>query len=647
MRLYRAAAEGNWEEAEKFLSQHSHDAIHAPLNYRSETALHLAAKAGAASMAKKLVEMLSADNILRLRTHKGLTALHVAAKFGNTEVAEILVGYNHNLLYQSCDKGLFPIHYAACNTRNSKDVFLYFSAQTKDDAQPNPYAGQSGATILVNLITSKFYVLQLLLPKSIKNKIQMRQQAVKLLKCFCDKLKALSDREVASVASEAIIRAAELDIDEVILNIVEAYPPMAYYRHGGTEQNILFIAVQNRCENVFYLVCGNSALLRELVYEKDNNGNNIVHLAGKLAPPHKVNLVSCAALQMQWELQWFKEVQKIAPPYFSSLRNKDDKTPKMVFRDEHKDLKIGEKWMKDAATSCSIAAALIVTVVFAAAITVPGGNSTGVVTEGFNATTTLPLGSNNNTFTGTIKVPVDETPPEEGLPTFSRRDAFIIFYISNGASLFTSVTSLLLFLSILTSRYTEEDFLYILPTKLIIGLFTLIMFVMATFSSTVYLVFGKTALAVRIVLIVVACVPEVKKITPSHILSIRNKDGKTPSMVFTEEHKELKEEGEKWMKDTANSCTIAAALIVTVVFAAAITVPGGNSEEEVNTEMLSLGDDEFLEGFLSDEADSPIATLPPSSGEGADGSVKRCLIDAFSSTQGCKKGFVFERIRMI
>nr|GMC75325.1 replication factor A protein 1-like [Ipomoea batatas] len=70
-------------------------------------------------------------------------------------------------------------------------------------------------------------------------------------------------------------------------------------------------------------------------------------------------------------------------------------------------------------------------------------------------------------------------------------------------------------------------------------------------------------------------------------------------------------------------------------------------EEEVNTEMLSLGDDEFLEGFLSDEADSPIATLPPSSGEGADGSVKRCLIDAFSSTQGCKKGFVFERIRMI
>nr|GMD17688.1 replication factor A protein 1-like [Ipomoea batatas] len=43
------------------------------------------------------------------------------------------------------------------------------------------------------------------------------------------------------------------------------------------------------------------------------------------------------------------------------------------------------------------------------------------------------------------------------------------------------------------------------------------------------------------------------------------------------------------------------------------------------------------EGFLSDEADSPIATLPPLSGEAAEGSVKRSLIDEFSSTQGCKK----------
>ncbi|EEF46284.1 hypothetical protein RCOM_0712090 [Ricinus communis] len=47
-----------------------------------------------------------------------------------------------------------------------------------------------------------------------------------------------------------------------------------------------------------------------------------------------------------------------------------------------------------------------------------------------------------------------------------------------------------------------------------------------------------------------------------------------------EEHKELVKEGEKWMKDKASSCTVAAALIATVVFAAAITAPGGNKNED-------------------------------------------------------------------
>lgn len=51
---------------------------------------------------------------------------------------------------------------------------------------------------------------------------------------------------------------------------------------------------------------------------------------------------------------------------------------------------------------------------------------------------------------------------------------------------------------------------------------------------------------------------------------------KTRCELFTEEHKELVEEGEKWAKTTANSCILVATLIATVAFAAALTVPGGN-----------------------------------------------------------------------
>ena len=60
------------------------------------------------------------------------------------------------------------------------------------------------------------------------------------------------------------------------------------------------------------------------------------------------------------------------------------------------------------------------------------------------------------------------------------------------------------------------------------------------------------------------------------VLEFTNKNGKKPRELFTESHKGLVKEGEKWMKETASSCTVAGALIVTIMFAAAITIPGGN-----------------------------------------------------------------------
>ncbi|XP_019172885.1 PREDICTED: ankyrin repeat-containing protein NPR4-like [Ipomoea nil] len=303
----------------------------------------------------------------------------------------------------------------------------------------------------------------------------LHHQEVKLLKCLCDQLTTLNDTQVVSLAKRAVFEAASLDIWQVILNIAEAYPMSVYFR-TDMRQYILHIAVEKRSENVFNLVCGTNVLSITLPNFSDTNGNSVLHLAGKLAPPHKLNLVSGAALQMQRELQWFKEVKKITPSRFLSYENKDKKTPSMVFTEEHKELKeTGEKWMKDTANSCTIAAALIVTVVFAAAITVPGGNNGG-----------------------------------NGLPIFSNNTVLTVFAISNAASLFTSATSLLVFLSILTSRYAEQDFLYALPKRLIIGLFTLflsIIFMMIAFSATVYLVFGQNRREVLIMVASFACLP--------------------------------------------------------------------------------------------------------------------------------------------
>ncbi|GKA27817.1 ankyrin repeat family protein [Tanacetum coccineum] len=45
------------------------------------------------------------------------------------------------------------------------------------------------------------------------------------------------------------------------------------------------------------------------------------------------------------------------------------------------------------------------------------------------------------------------------------------------------------------------------------------------------------------------------------------------------EHKKLRKDREEWMKNTADSYTITVALIITIVFAAAITVLGGNDDK--------------------------------------------------------------------
>ncbi|XP_061343026.1 ankyrin repeat-containing protein ITN1-like [Gastrolobium bilobum] len=59
----------------------------------------------------------------------------------------------------------------------------------------------------------------------------------------------------------------------------------------------------------------------------------------------------------------------------------------------------------------------------------------------------------------------------------------------------------------------------------------------------------------------------------------RNDDGKKAHEVFTENHKELMKDGEKWAKETAGSFMLVGILITTIVFAAAFTIPGGSNPD--------------------------------------------------------------------
>lgn len=155
--------------------------------------------------------------------------------------------------------------------------------------------------------------------------------------------------------------------------------------------------------------------------------------------------------------------------------NKEGKTPQTIFAEEHKCLVTeGEKWMRNTASSCMVVATLIATVMFAAAFTVPGEN--------------------------------DET----GVANHLTEKSFLVFIISDSLSLFSSSMSILMFLSILTSRYAQEDFLDSLPNKLVIGLATLFVSIatmMISFCATLFVIFGHKFMWVPILLTSAACVP--------------------------------------------------------------------------------------------------------------------------------------------
>ncbi|THG09869.1 hypothetical protein TEA_008688 [Camellia sinensis var. sinensis] len=175
------------------------------------------------------------------------------------------------------------------------------------------------------------------------------------------------------------------------------------------------------------------------------------------------------------DLIW-KEVEKIMQPSYVEKKNSRGKTPRALFTEEHKNLvEKGEAWMKNTASQSMVVATLIATVMFAAAFTVPGGND-------------------NNT----------------GIPMFRKHSSFMVFAISDAIALVTSSTSILMFLSILTSRYAENDFVESLPFKLMIGLTTLFISIttmMVAFGATFFIVFDRYMVWEPIAVALFACAP--------------------------------------------------------------------------------------------------------------------------------------------
>ena len=122
-------------------------------------------------------------------------------------------------------------------------------------------------------------------------------------------------------------------------------------------------------------------------------------------------------------------MEKAVNPAFKEMKNTKGETPYVLFATNHENLrKEGEKWMMNTAQSSMVVATLIGTIVFS-----------DQVADKSNRSPKL----------------------------------FLAYSISSAIALFGSSTSLIMFLSILTSRYSYEDFVVWLPIRLMIGVTSL------------------------------------------------------------------------------------------------------------------------------------------------------------------------------
>ncbi|XP_059438438.1 ankyrin repeat-containing protein NPR4-like [Corylus avellana] len=506
--LLQAALKGDWQAAKALIAEDP-NCVRARITEEGTTALHTAAIAKHTDFVEQLLKSMRPDD-LKLKSIEGATALHSAAQTGIVRIAEEMVKMNDELPSIADNQETTPLHVAAFLGRHRNMVDYLFSVTSLARLTTPQLIELLLATISAGFFDKALAIhaqLQTVDPECVRKALQelarkpiaigskrqpslwerclkysvfKRRYRIALMKTLARQLvevlwKEVNGALVVQDQMDLIFEATKSGNVEFLIIILRSYPELIW-KIDKNYGSLFHVAVLYRQEGVFNLIYEIGAIKDNIATYIDKDNNNMLHLAGKLAPSDELSIISSPSIQMQWELLWFMEVKKIVPPSYVNKKNSRGQTPREVFRMTHKDLQEnGEKWIKKTVSYCMLVATLIATVAFAAAFTVPGGND-----------------------------------QDTGSPILLIRNWFMIFFISDVTALFFSSTSILIFLSILTSPYTEEDFLKSIPLRLLLGLatlFTSIGGMVLSFSATCILINHNKMIWVPKVIIVLAAVP--------------------------------------------------------------------------------------------------------------------------------------------
>ncbi|XP_063946358.1 uncharacterized protein LOC108212983 [Daucus carota subsp. sativus] len=509
--LQIAALRGDWHAAERILRKYP-EVVNMSITHREDTILHIVSSTKHTHFAKKLVNKMQVED-LKLLNKEGLTALLIAVS-STDKMVDVLLKRNKELL-KIRRGGSLPLMRAVWS--GNKDVVEYVYSKTdiagenwglRDKERMLDYCIAVGlfdiAFNIINIckkdgtlmvigaevlryLACKPAALDQNIPPFIRKLVNTRtfdnSTGVEIVRYIWGEIVKQKHDDILKIitaggskkkkAEGFLFIAARLGNYKFIIELLRLFPEIAWHTAGDNNYTIFHVAVINRQENVY-------KLLYELGAKKmrtlDKDGNNILHLAAIKPPQSRLNNVSGAALQMQRELLWFKEVSTRVHVIDRRQLNKEGKTPQVLFTEQHADMvEKGEIWMKHTAAQCMVVATLIATIMFAAAFTLPGGNN-----------------------------------GDNGHPIFRKKTIFIIFVVADATSLCASSASILMFLAILTARYTENDFLVSLPWKLMAGFSTLFISIatmMVAFSASFFILYAESLKWIPILVATFAAAP--------------------------------------------------------------------------------------------------------------------------------------------
>ncbi|GKV34313.1 hypothetical protein SLEP1_g42690 [Rubroshorea leprosula] len=262
------------------------------------TLLHVAIAAGQVELAKKLISVMS-DEELEIRNKRGQTALSSAACKGSRKIVECLVEKNKRLLeIPDCEKKI-PLVLACATHHKSLTLYLYSETPRKI---LGPEKGDHGFLLLKECLRNHMFGQWL--PYDLKYD---RAKARKMVSFICDQLSTLEREQlISSGAVEATFKTIELGYLGFVKQISEANPDIVWsHTDPKHSRDMLTYAVEHRQKEIAKFLYRLDPARIITGFTIDNDQNNLLHLAAKLAAPSSPHN---PVLQMQSEARWFKQV---------------------------------------------------------------------------------------------------------------------------------------------------------------------------------------------------------------------------------------------------------------------------------------------------------------------------------------------------